>query len=107
MYWFGNYLFNSGNGVTLYKMKAMVIKESEGEKFISKLSSLVKIVYTVGTAVVGIIVWLMIMRSDVNANSKEIDKQGKDIEKVTDKFDTILEKLNEIKIQLEKKEDRK
>lgn len=88
-------------------MKAMVIKESEGEKFISKLSSLVKIVYTVGTAVVGIIVWLMIMRSDVNANSKEIDKQGKDIEKVTDKFDTILEKLNEIKIQLEKKEDRK
>ena len=88
-------------------MKAMVIKESEGEKFLSKLSSLVKIVYTVGTAVVGIIVWLMIMRSDVNANSKEIDKQGKDIEKVTDKFDTILEKLNEIKIQLEKKEDRK
>lgn len=88
-------------------MKAMVIKESDGEKFIGKLSSLVKIVYTVGTAVVGIIVWLMIMRSDVNANSKEIDKQGKDIEKVTDKFDTILEKLNEIKIQLEKKEDRK
>ncbi len=88
-------------------MKAMVIKESEGEKFLSKLTSLVKIVYTVGTAVVGIIVWLMIMRSDVNANSKEIDKQGKDIEKVTDKFDTILEKLNEIKIQLEKKEDRK
>lgn len=81
----------------------MVIKESEGEKFLSKLTSLVKIVYTVGTAVVGIIVWLMIMRSDVNANSKEIDKQVKDIEKVTDKFDTILEKLNEIKIQLEKR----
>ena len=85
----------------------MFIKEADGKEFLGKLSSLVKIVYTVGTAVVGIIVWLMIMRSDVNANSKEINKQGKDIEKVTDKFDTILEKLNEIKIQLEKKEDRK
>jgi uncharacterized membrane protein YciS (DUF1049 family) len=88
-------------------MKAMVIKESDGEKFIGKLSSLVKIVYTVGTAVIGIIVWLMVMRSDVNANTKSTSENKKAIEKVNDKFDTILEKLNEIKIQLEKKEDRK
>lgn len=85
----------------------MIIKESDGKEFLSKLSSLVRIVYTVGTAVVGIIVWLMIMRSDVNANTKEIDKHAKAIEKVTDKFDTIIEKLNQIKVQLEQKEDRK
>jgi uncharacterized membrane protein YciS (DUF1049 family) len=88
-------------------MKAMVIKESDGEKFIGKLSSLVKIVYTVGTAVVGIIVWLMIMRADVNANTKTSQENKRSIEKVNDKFDIIIDKLNSIKVELEKKENRK
>lgn len=88
-------------------MKAMVIKESDGEKFIGKLSSLVKIVYTVGTAVVGIIVWLMVMRADVNANTKTSQENKRSIEKVNDKFDIIIDKLNSIKVELEKKENRK
>lgn len=85
----------------------MEIKESDGQVFLSKISSLVKIIYTVSAAIVGIVVWLMVLRSDVNANTKSTSENKKAIEKVNDKFDTILEKLNEIKIQLEKKEDRK
>lgn len=88
-------------------MKAMEIKTTEGEKFLQKLSSLVKIVYTVGTAVVGIIVWLMIMRADVNANTKTSQENKRAIEKVNDKFDIIIDKLNSIKVELEKKENRK
>jgi uncharacterized membrane protein YciS (DUF1049 family) len=99
-------------------MKAMVIKESDGEKFIGKLSSLVKIVYTVGTAVIGIIVWLMVMRSDVNANTKANTDQDKQLIKIDSKMDIqsdkaeknqreIIQSINELKVLMERKQDKK
>lgn len=84
----------------------MEIKESESKEIISKVASLVKVVYSVGTAVIGLVVWLMVMRSDVNANTKTNDRQDRAIEKNAERFEAIIDKLNEIKVELEKKQNK-
>ncbi len=84
----------------------MEIKESESKEIISKVASLVKVVYSVGTAVIGLVVWLMVMRSDVNANTKTNDRQDRTIEKNAERFEAIIDKLNEIKVELEKKQNK-
>lgn len=87
----------------------MEIAKTDGDKFLERISVAINILKAVIGVIIGIIVWGMVIRADVNANTKTTEEHAKRIEKLNDKFDIIIDKLNEIKVEVasEKKKNNK
>ena len=80
------------------------VQETE-QQFISKATSLVRIFYGVCVVVVIITAYIIFMRADVNANTTLVRENKAEIkevrQRVDDKFDLIIDKLNKIEIKIE------
>lgn len=69
-----------------------------------------QLIFGIGSTVVSVTVFLLMMKSDVSAARKDIDRHEKLIERMGNDIQAgqkeILKELNEIKLQLKDKQDR-
>lgn len=70
-----------------------------------------QLLFGIGSTVVSVTVFLLMMKGDVNAAKKDIERHDKQIERMTDEIQDgqrqILDAINELKLQLKDKQDRK
>lgn len=69
-----------------------------------------QLIFGIGSTVVSVTVFLLMMKSDVSAARKDIDRHEKLIEKMSNDIQTgqreILDAINELRLQLKDKQDR-
>jgi low affinity Fe/Cu permease len=91
--------------------------EVKSESRLSQAATLWQLIYGIGTTVIAVTGFLLLMRSDVNANQKDIQKHDKRFDAIDSKMDRfsekseenqreILDAINEVKLQMKDKLDR-
>ena len=70
-----------------------------------------QLIFGLGSTVVVVTAFLLSMQGDVNAAKKDIERHDKQIERMTDDIQDgqrkILDAINELKLQLKDKQDKK
>lgn len=70
-----------------------------------------QLIFGIASTVVSVTVFLLMMKSDVNASRKDIDRHERLIDKMNNDIQQgqreILDAINEVKLQLKDKQDRK